>query len=163
MEIEKQPEFKDGDIVISKSDVIVLVKRISFSKKVYFHAYMSKGDAYIQVIEHEYYGYTYEIKGLATESEKQQLFDALKKEGKALDEEKKKIIDLPKKCEFKPFDKVLVIDCNHKWKAGFFSHYSEGLNYPFICVGGGYGQCIPYNEETAHLLGTTDEWKGGEQ
>lgn len=163
LEIEKQPEFKDGDIVISKSDVIVLVKRISFSKKVYFHAYMSKGDAYIQVIEHEYYGYTYEIKGLATESEKQQLFDALKKEGKAWDEEKKKIIDLPKKCEFKPFDKVLVRDCNHKWKAGFFSHYSEGLNYPFICVGGGYGQCIPYNEETAHLLGTTDEWKGGKQ
>lgn len=163
LEIEKQPEFKDGDIVISKSDVIVLVKRISFSKKVYFHAYMSKGDAYIQVTEHEYYGYTYEIKGLATESEKQQLFDALKKEGKAWDEEKKKIIDLPKKCEFKPFDKVLVRDCNHKWKAGFFSHYSEGLNYPFICVGGGYGQCIPYNEETAHLLGTTDEWKGGKQ
>lgn len=162
LEIEKQPEFKDGDIVISKSDVIVLVKRISFSKKVYFHAYMSKGDAYIQVTEHEYYGYTYEIKGLATESEKQQLFDALKKEGKAWDEEKKKIIDLPKKCEFKPFDKVLVRDCNQKWKAGFFSHYSEGLNYPFICVGGGYGQCIPYNEETAHLLGTTDEWKGGE-
>ncbi len=24
------------------------------------------------------------------------------------------------------------------------------------------GDCIPYNEETAHLLGTTDEWKGGE-
>lgn len=43
LEIEKQPEFKDGDIVISKSDVIVLVKRISFSKKVYFYAYMSKG------------------------------------------------------------------------------------------------------------------------
>lgn len=85
-----------------------------------------------------------------------------KKEGKAWDEEKKKIIDLPKKCVFKPFDKVLVRDCNHKWKAGFFSHYSEGLICPFICVGGCYGQCIPYNESTKHLLGTTDEWKGGE-
>ena len=159
LEIEKQPEFKDGDIVIFKSDVIVLVKRISFSKKVYFHAYMSNGDAYIQATEHEFYGYIYEIKGLATDSEKQQLFEALKKEGKAWDEEKKKIVDLPKKCEFKPFDKVLVRDCNHKWKAGFFSHYSEGLICPFICVGGCYEYCIPYNEETAHLLGTTDEWE----
>lgn len=26
-----------------------------------------------------------------------------------------------------------------------------------------YYKCIPYNEETAHLLGTSDEWKGGEQ
>lgn len=24
-----------------------------------------------------------------------------------------------------------------------------------------YKHCIPYNEETAHLIGTTDEWKGG--
>ena len=22
-----------------------------------------------------------------------------------------------------------------------------------------YDECIPYNEETAHLLGTTDDWK----
>lgn len=75
----------------------------------------------------------------------------------------KQIEDLPKKCELKPFDKVLVRDSNdHEWKAGIFSHYGEGLNYPFICVGCGYGYCIPYNEETKHLLGTTDEWKGGE-
>lgn len=26
-----------------------------------------------------------------------------------------------------------------------------------------FSECIPYNEETKHLLGTTDEWKGGEK
>lgn len=26
-----------------------------------------------------------------------------------------------------------------------------------------FGYCLPYNEETAHLLGTTDDWEGGEQ
>ena len=32
-----------------------------------------------------------------------------------------------------------------------------------ICIDGSSNlYCIPYNEETAHLLGTTDEWKGGE-
>ena len=44
---------------------------------------------------------------LATEEEKQQLFDALAKEGKAWDAKKKMIVDLKPKCEFKPFDKVL--------------------------------------------------------
>nr|DAU08174.1 MAG TPA: hypothetical protein [Caudoviricetes sp.] len=30
-------------------------------------------------------------------------------------------------------------------------------------VGGcAYDECIPYNDQTKHLLGTTDEWKGGE-
>jgi len=33
----------------------------------------------------------------------------------------------------------------------------------YEAVGGmRFDECIPYNEETAHLLGTTDEWKGGE-
>lgn len=31
----------------------------------------------------------------------------------------------------------------------------------FSCVGNMWRHCIPYNEETKHLLGTTDEWKGG--
>lgn len=44
----------------------------------------------------------------ATEEEKQQLFDALEKEGKAWDAEKKQIVDLKPKVELKPFDNVLV-------------------------------------------------------
>lgn len=159
LEVEKaQPEFKDGDIVISKSDVIVLVKRISFSKKVYFHAYMSNGDAYIQATKHEFYGYTYEIKGLATEEEKQQLFDALAKEGKAWDAKKKMIVDLPKNCEFKPFDKVLVRDSKaSKWRANLFSH--KNIDEPYYCVYASWNYCIPY-EGNEHLLGTTKDVEG---
>ena len=169
LEVEKtHPEFKDGDIVVSKSGVIVIVKRISFSKKVYFHAYMSKGDAYIQATEHEYYGYIYETKGLATNSEKQQLFDALAKEGKAWNAEKKLIVDLKPKCEFKPFDKVLCRNSkDDTWEADFFARLTrKEIDYTqsgkYLCVRDLWMYCIPYNEETAHLLGTTDEWKGGE-
>ena len=159
LEIEKtQPEFKDGDIVISKSDVIVLVKRISFSKKVYFHAYMSNGNAYIQVTEHEYYGHTYEIKGLATESEKQQLFDALAKEGKAWDAVKKEVVDLKQKAKLKPFDKVLVRDSkSDNWRANLFGYIGKDGYYR--CVYANWVYCIPYagNE---HLLGTTKDVEG---
>lgn len=100
----------------------------------------------------------------ATDSEKQQLFDALAKKGKAWDAEKKQIVDLKPKCEFKPFDKVL--GRNEKgdvWEAELFSHYKEKSRYPFCCIGFSRKYCIPYNKEIAHLLGTTDDWEGGEQ
>lgn len=41
LEIEKnQPEFKEGDIVMSDSGTIVLVRGISLTRKIYYHAYM---------------------------------------------------------------------------------------------------------------------------
>lgn len=169
LETEK-PEFKDGDIVFMKGIKSKLFANCIFilkgeykdgDERAFYYAFYNADDKFTEAE----YGNTkvhYSLRS-ATDSEKQQLFDALAKKGKVWDAEKKQIMDLPKKCEFKAFDKVLVRDSNdRKWNAGFFSHYSEGLNYPFICVGGGYGQCIPYNEDTKHLLGTTDEWKGGE-
>lgn len=68
------------------------------------------------------------------------------------------------KCEFKTFDKVL--GRNEKddvWEADLFSHYREESQYPFRCIGFSRKYCIPYNEKTAHLLGTTDNWEGDEQ
>lgn len=100
----------------------------------------------------------------AREDEKKELFDALAKGGKAWDAEKKIIVNLKHKCEFKPFDKIL--GRNEKddvWEADLFSHYREESQYPFRCIGFSRKYCIPYNKETAHLLGTTDDWEGGEQ
>ena len=59
----------------------------------------------------------------------------------------------------KPFDKVLVRDeDNEKWNCGFFSHKNEFNNtYPYRCVGTPCTYCIPYNEDTKHLLGTSDK------
>lgn len=61
--------------------------------------------------------------------------------------------------EFKPFDKILVRDSDQSnWKVGIFSHYDEKSN-TYVCVGSYYTQCIPYNEETAHLLGTNEPYQ----
>lgn len=62
------------------------------------------------------------------------------------------------KCEFKPFDKVLVRDDpNQKWTVDMFSYYNrEDNDYPYICVGNHYCHCLPYNEQTAHLVGTKE-------
>lgn len=64
------------------------------------------------------------------------------------------------KHQFKPFDQVLVRDSEQSiWKIGIYSHYEKESPLPYICVGSYYSQCIPYNEETAHLIGTNKPYK----
>ena len=58
----------------------------------------------------------------------------------------------------KPFDKVLVRDnASKNWKCNLFSNIIKDGSYPYKCVGNAYTYCIPYNDETKHLVGTTDE------
>ena len=164
LEIEKtQPEFKDGDIVcISGMGYLTygIVKSIDNSSKkleyyvlndmstLNFEDWLSFEDKQIQPI---------------TETQQIILFDALAKEGKAWDAEKKQIVDLKPKCEFKPFDKVLCRNSkDDTWEADFFARLTrKEIDYTqsgkYLCVGDLWMYCIPYNEETAHLLGTTEE------
>ena len=61
----------------------------------------------------------------------------------------------------KPFDKVLVSDeeGKYEWTCKFFSHYRDcKLNkYRYTTTANVYKYCIPYNDDTKHLVGTTDE------
>lgn len=71
---------------------------------------------------------------------------------------------IKKEYNFKPFDKVIVRDrgiYDSKWLISFFSHYdSNNEKFPYVCVNDcRYNYCIPYNEETSKLIGTTDEYK----
>ena len=66
------------------------------------------------------------------------------------------------KCQFKPFDKVLVRNNDGQaWRANYFSHYKNAPDYFYVCINGIYHYCIPYNEYTAHLLGTIDPYTEG--
>ena len=61
----------------------------------------------------------------------------------------------------KVFDRVLVrFDCG-AWSATLFSHLIDSKfankKYDIICCGSVFGYCIPYNDDTKHLVGTTDE------
>lgn len=57
-----------------------------------------------------------------------------------------------------PFDKVLVCNCDGDiWRCSIFSHIYEKDNLPSVCNGIGYKYCIPYNDNTKHLAGTTDK------
>ena len=59
----------------------------------------------------------------------------------------------------KPFDKVLV-KCNNSesWKVQLFSHIIEDDKIcPYVCISYNYKYCIPYNNDTKHLVGTNEE------
>lgn len=58
-----------------------------------------------------------------------------------------------------PFDKVIVRNIqNNIWHTQYFSHIEEKhTQYPFFCLCDSYAYCIPYNDETKHLVGTRDE------
>ena len=59
----------------------------------------------------------------------------------------------------RPFEKVLTRDRDdNMWKCGFFSHIGDEYNrFPYITITSCYKCCIPYNDDTKHLIGTTDE------
>ena len=59
----------------------------------------------------------------------------------------------------KAFDKVLVRDeCYQMWRCNFYAYiYDDNDGYPYVVINAAYKQCIPYNDETKHLVGTTDE------
>lgn len=169
LEIEK-PEFKDGDIVVAEEDnyydkviFIAAIKDDIVSKALINVRYED-----YEVHYNEYrFGHNRSLR-LATDSEKQQLFEALAKENKAWDAEKKQIVNLKPKYEFKPFDRCIwkIRNCEGSiWQASFVSYVDEHGATPMgISIDEDLVNLtiLPYNDQTKLLVGTTDEWKGGE-
>lgn len=55
----------------------------------------------------------------------------------------------------KPFDRVLVRDRDiEHWICNLFSHI---INDEYLCIGSCFKYCIPYNDDTKHLVGTKEE------
>ncbi len=157
LEIEK-PAFKDGDIlcVIDNSNDYHYILIYKGQDDKHIHRYVTmfednslniKKDSYLT--KPEDYSTHY-----ATDEEEQQLFDALAKENKAWDAEKKQIVDLEPKYELKPFDKVLVKDEYYgSWKPAFFWKKVDLEDFhPYMVIGGKrYRYCEPY-EGNENLL-----------
>lgn len=170
LEIEKpKQEFKDGNIVVVDKN-----KEMNLDKII---AIYNDGDILLGFNSYAYLNVSLEklnfcsevlvcgrTPRLASEEENQQLFDALAKEGKRWNPDTKLFEDLPKKCEFKPTDWCLMKDSTKYWELCQFAYTRKVHGTTIYSAVGGliYYKCIPYNEETKHLLGTTDEWKGGE-
>lgn len=159
LDIEKA-EFKDGDVITIMphiGDKLIYLFKSEDDEKYYGHAFLDGNIAIVN--EDSYCQKDFCTARSSTEEEKQQLFEALAKKGKAWDAEKKQIVDIKKELQFKPFEKVLVRDSyNDMWRASFFSHIKEDDGrYVTTCLTWKF--CIPYigNES---LVGTTKDVEG---
>ena len=170
LEIEKQTEFKDGDIVVTDAVPDMCYSKCIFILKGDLNACEYHANSYIFYnINNNHISFNIvdrTIKDrnihLATAEERLKLFDALTKEGKYWDAKKKEVVDLKPKIELKPFDKVLVRDGKDEiWEPAFFFRNRPELNvYKYQTVGGKLRvYCIPFNEETAKLIGTSNDWE----
>lgn len=169
LEIEKHPEFKDGDILYVKTKLgseYIMINKLSEEVKTacYVACNLSSKKIFWNRIHSVCRDEEIGILRQATDYEKSQLFEALAKKNKVWNAEKKQVVDLKIKwMTLKPFDKVITrVDVNAIWTANIFSHMDSYGKYVTIGCVGSYPYCLPYNDETAHLIGTTDEWKGGE-
>lgn len=151
-------KFKDGDIVATSSGLhIFILERVENGGKGY--CYIGYDLEYNEFFRAgEWY-----FSRLATEEERRKFFDALKENGYKWNAKTKTLGKLiPNRFDpktLKPFDKVLVRNCNvESWRSQIFSHILEGgVQYPYLCINNPYKYCIPYNNDTKHLVGTTEE------
>lgn len=185
--VKKEKEWsiynaKDGDFVYDTyNGTVFIFKEINQQKALMeYVSYPSLLDFTAQIksngIQHSTLGYYYDEKQyrLATTEELQLLLGKLNDAGYYWDSDRKIIsrnYEEPEKTgetekkftidDFKPFDKVLVRDSSeHCWNISMFSFTTGNTRYPYQCLQYTYNQCIPYNEETAHLLGTTKKYNG---
>lgn len=166
-------KFKDGDILsyqcgtLQNRTIYIYRSRKRFNTG-YYVALSGDPDAELMIDNKGVWalnGYN-DTARFATEEERQKLFKAIEDNGYEWNAETNTLEKLVKPKfdpkTLKPFDRVLVRlkkDCI--WNATFFSHYDKEVNwgcYPCVTTScKSYDKCIPYNDETKHLLGTSDE------
>ncbi len=162
-------KFKDGDVVYiettghNHNEFIIIFKEI---KNDHIHKYACFAyqvlstckNAVCHLVDVE------EVR-LATEEEKQKLFDAIKANGYKWNAETKTLEKLIEQkfdiTTLVPFEsKVLVRDWGtYKWLPAVWGFYDDDSqnNYPYYTVGGQcYKYCIPY-EGNEHLRGKKDD------
>lgn len=173
-------KFNDGDILTCPSMPLLGIKGSTFILKkrdisgYFYHAATVVDSEELDISNGNIWCGRNSVVRCATEEEKAKLFDALAKEGKRWNVEKKVIEDIkpkPKKenatykkvsdkpeHEFKPFERVLVrddYDCT--WELDFFSRKAGGdVELKYMCLTTAWKFCIPY-ESNEHLLGTRND------
>lgn len=99
----------------------------------------------------------------ATKEQRDTFMKVMNDAGYEWDVEKKKLKKLveqkfdPK--TLKPFDNVLVRDYSDDvWNCSILSHTQQKGRYNYACINGAnWEYCIPYNDDTKHLVGTKEE------
>lgn len=159
-------DAKDGDVLVNGSNIFIFHFINNRRLMGYCHVNMNNGNFYNDIGRNECFCTIDAQVTPATKEQRDALMKAMNDNGYEWDDETKTLKKLVKHkfdpSTLKPFDRVLVRltrDCI--WNVTFFSHYDKEVNWgccPCVTTScKSYNKCIPYNDETKHLLGTSDE------
>lgn len=159
LEIPEYMTFKDGDILICECGTPFIYKDVK-GRHGCVSAYVAidlKGKIFFDIKD-----WTYSIKGRADEAQCEVLIDSLKasKEPKAKEYLKRFFgIEQKQDCEFNPKDWILCRCGKNEWTLCQFSHINKKTKQCVSVNGLFWDIFIPYNDQTAHLLGTDKDWE----
>lgn len=146
--------FKEGDVLENTSDEV-------FPKYVIFKKFVDDKYTTFEAIN----GIVLGDEPVKYSIQNTLLYSKVEDEEMALEIKKKiqNIVDKKPESsvpELQPFDKVLVRNHDkYPWCPAFFGLKSDlGEQCPYKTSNGAYRYCIPYNEKTKHLLGTTEPY-----
>lgn len=167
LEVPEYPVFKEGDILYSVYGPFIY-NGIYNAEKHGYGAYCGinsmgilqiTGDGYLEDGNSKW---TTKDVRYATEDESQKLSEELEKCKLPIAKEYlRRFFDIEvitgfiTQCEFTTGQPVLGKDDNGQWRYDMFSHYQPQLKGKYICIGRSYSECLPYNYQTMHLIGTT--------
>ena len=144
-------EFKDGDILSYSNDPMCVFIYKSGGTASNFYCGITSNGMYFQSTLNITLGMNgnedKELLVLASEEQKDRLFNEMKRRGKRWNAEFKQIEEMIS-CKLKPFDRVLGRDTDEgEWTPDIFREYLPGEKfcYPYQCIGMNYLQCIPYD------------------
>ena len=160
-------EFKDGDILSYQckgfNNRSIYIYRYHERFNTSYYVALSGDDNEFRIDNKGKWalnGYNDTVR-FATEDEKKELFRAIKDNGYEWNAETKTLEKLVKPKfdpnTLMPFDKVLMRDAEDSyWRCTLYSHKMEGI-YKYLSIDVAYRYCIPYNDDTKHLVGTAEE------
>lgn len=156
-------DAKDGDVIFYDEGWICIFKCIH---GIWYSSYCfitDDGEFHTGYESHAVYSTIHGNAHPATKEQRDALMKAMNDAGYKWNTETKTLEKLveskfdPKTLQ--PFDKVLVRDDSLEcWEAQLFSHIIKDENhFPYVCTNDSNRYCIPYNDDTKHLVGTTKE------
>ena len=163
-------DVKDGDVLVNGSNIFIFHFINNRRLMGYCHVNMDDGNFYNDIGKNECFCTIDAPVTPATKEQRDALMKAMNDAGYKWNPETKtleKLIETKFKVGDKfdpnilqPFDKVLVRDDRtEKWQCSLFSYINinDDIYYPYVAINTGYKCCIPYNDDTEHLVGTTKE------
>jgi len=165
LELTSEPMFKDGDVLVTTKirSCPFIYRKTDYNNNLAYYYVGIDGNGNLSIGWPKrtlcHFGLIADAV-IAGQGQRDLLFAKMKKAGYQWDADKKELRKIQPHYDVANFHAgmpVLVRDGDgEEWNYLLFSHYRKKLSDHFFAGGNPWFQCIPFNDDTKHLLGTTD-------